>query len=234
VPRILVINPNSSTAVTAALDRGLDPLRWPGGPIILATTVAEGPPGIETQAQVDAASAHVTAAIAREPADAYVIACFSDPGLHAARERTRVPVFGIAESACAFAITLGARFGILSILDRSIPRHLRYLDMLGLRRRLAGDRAINIGVAGLGDEARTWSRLLDVGAQLRDVDGANALILGCAGMARYRPRLEQSLGIPVVDPTQAAVAHALAAVALGWRTPMPSPAGGGTRFGAEE
>ena len=109
VSRILVINPNSSTTVTAALDRGLDPLRCAGGPRIETTTLSEGPPGIETQAQVDAAGAHVSAAIAREPADAYVIACFSDPGLHAARSRSQVPVFGIAESACAFAITLGER-----------------------------------------------------------------------------------------------------------------------------
>jgi allantoin racemase len=219
VSRILVINPNSSTAVTAALDRGLDPLRWPGGPTILTTTLVEGPPGIETQAQVDAAGAHVAAATARETADAYVIACFSDPGVHAARQRSPVPVFGIAESACAFAITLGARFGILSILESSIARHLRYLDMLGLCGRLAGDRAIGIGVTGLADEAQTMSRLLEVGGQLRDGDGADVLILGCAGMARYRRRVEQALGLPVVDPTQAAVAHAVAAVVLGWRTP---------------
>lgn len=215
--RILVINPNSSVAVTEALDRALDPLRFTGGPIIATMTVAEGPPGIETQAQVDAASAHVTAALAHDEADAYVIACFSDPGLHAAREHTHVPVFGIAESACAAAITLGARFGIIAILDRSIPRHLRYVDALGLRSRLAGDRAINIGVTGLLDEARTESRLVEVGRRLRDLDGADVLILGCAGMARYRHRVEQALGVPVIDPTQAAVGQAITALALGWR-----------------
>lgn len=215
--RILVINPNSSAAVTGALDRALDPLRRADGPVIATTTLAEGPPGIETQAQVDAASAHVTAAIARERADAYVIACFSDPGLHAAREQTEAPVFGIAESACAVALTLGARFGIIAILERSIPRHLRYLDALGLRHRLAGDRAVNIGVAALADEAGTGSRLIDVGGRLRDEDGADVLILGCAGMARYRRGLEDALGVPVIDPTQAAVGQAITALALGWR-----------------
>jgi allantoin racemase len=215
--RILVINPNSSTGVTEALSRALDPLRVAGGPSVDTLTLVDGPPGIETQAHVDAASAHVTAAIDREPADAFVIACFSDPGLHAARERTTAPVFGIAESACAAAITLGTRFGIIAILEQSIPRHLRYVAALGLRDRLAGDRAIGIGVTGLADEARTGSRLIDVGRQLRDQDGADVLILGCAGMARYRARVEQALGVPVIDPTQAAVGHAVTALALGWR-----------------
>jgi len=217
VARILVINPNSSAAVTEAVDRALEPLRSGGGPVIATTMLFEGPPGIETQAHVDAASAHVTAAIAREPADAYVIACFSDPGLHAAREQTRVPVFGIAESACATAITLGSRFGIIAIMERSIPRHLRYVASMGLGGRLAGDRAINTGVAALADEARTEGRLMEVGRQLRDEDGADVLILGCAGMAAYRGRLEQALGMPVIDPTQAAVGHALSALALAWR-----------------
>ena len=215
--RILVINPNSSVAVTDALDRALEPLRHDDGPAIETMTIAEGPPGIETQAQVDAASAHVTSAIAREPADAYVIACFSDPGLHAARERTAAPVFGIAESAYAAAIPLGGRFGILAILDRSIPRHLRYVGALGLRDRLAGDRAINMAVTALGDESQASSRLVEVGRQLRDLDGADVLILGCAGMARYRQHVEQALGVPVIDPTQAAVGQAITALALGWR-----------------
>ncbi len=214
---ILVINPNSSVAVTAALDRALDPLRVSGGPAISTITLAEGPPGIESQAQVDAASAHVTAAMRREPADAYVIACFSDPGLHAAREQTESPVFGIAESGLTAALALGSRIGIVAILPQSVPRHLRYIDTLGLRTRIAGDRALGIGVAGLADETRTTARLVEVGTLLRDQDGADVLVLGCAGMARYRAALERELAMPVVDPTQAAVGQAITALALGWR-----------------
>ena len=217
IHRVLVINPNSSVEVTAALDDALVPLRASGGPDIICLTLREGPPGIETQAQVDAASAHVVSVIAEEPAGAYVIACFSDPGLYAAREHTHVPVFGIAESALATSMVLGARVGIVAVRERSIPRHLRYVDALGLRGRLAGDRALEIGVTDLADQARTAARLLEVGRLLRDHDGADVLILGCAGMARYRHRVEEALGVPVIDPTQAAVAHALAAIALGWR-----------------
>jgi Asp/Glu/hydantoin racemase len=215
--RILVINPNSLEAVTSALDRAIDPLRVAGGPRIQCVTLSEGPPGIETQAQVDEAGAHVTAAIDRDRADAYVIACFSDPGLRAARERTSAPVLGIAESAFVSALTLGARFGIVAILEASIPRHLRYLDAMGLRSRLAGDRAIGLGVSSLADEAETMARLVDVGRSLRDTDGADVLVLGCAGMARYRTAVEAALGVPVIDPTQAAVGLALTALALRWR-----------------
>ena len=88
---------------------------------------------------------------------------------------------------------------------------------LGLRDRLAGDRAINMAVTALRDESQAISRLIDVGRQLRDVDGADVLILGCAGMARYRQHVEQALGVPVIDPTQAAVGQAITALALGWR-----------------
>ena len=219
--RILVINPNSSESVTTALDRALEPLRRTGGPRVDCLTLSEGPAGIETQAQVDAASGHVTAAIAREAANAYVIACFSDPGLHAAREATLAPVFGIAESALATAVILGTRVGIVAIRSASIPRHLRMIDALGLRSRLAGDRALEIGVTGLADETTTEARLLEVGRALITRDGADVLILGCAGMARYRERVERALGVPVIDPTQAAVAQAQAALALGWRRASP-------------
>lgn len=217
MPRILVINPNSSQGVTDALSLALAPLRFSGGPTIDCISLAEGPPGIENQAQVDAASAHVTTAIARESADAYVIACFSDPGIHAAREKTQKPVFGIAESGLLAALALGRSVGIIAILDRSIPRHLRYVAQLGLQSRLAGDRAINSGVAGLSDEGTTLKRMVEVGRQLRDEDGADVLLLGCAGMARYRGQVEQALGLPVIDPTQAAVAQALAALQLNWQ-----------------
>ena len=91
------------------------------------------------------------------------------------------------------------------------------MDALGLRARFAGDRAINIGVADLADEERTLTRLVDVGRTLRDHDGADVLVLGCAGMARYRVRVESALRLPVIDPTQAAVGLARTALALGWR-----------------
>jgi len=215
--RIIVINPNSTEDCTAAMDRALDPLRMAGAPEIESLTNRNGPPGIECQAHVDDVSADIRRIIAERDAEAaaYVIACFSDPGMHAAREATSRPVFGIAESGLLNALSLGNKAGIIAILSRSIPRHLRYVRAMGLEGRLAGDRAVELGVVELSDEARTFERMVEVGATLRDTDGADVLVMGCAGMARYRDRLADRLGIPVVDPTQAAVSMAIGAVRLG-------------------
>ena len=114
------------------------------------------------------------------------------------------------------AIGLGQRFGVVAILDRSIPRHLRHLRQLGLIDRLAGDRALGIGVAGLSG-AGVVDRIAEVGRRLIEEDGADVLILGCAGMGRHRPAIEDRLGVPVVDPAQAAVARALSLLDLGYR-----------------
>jgi allantoin racemase len=215
--RIIVINPNSTAVVTEAMDRALDPLRLDGGPEIESVTNPDGPLGIESQQHVDQVSAHICGIIqARDnDAGAFVIACFSDPGMFAAREVTSKPVFGIAESGILSALSLGSRFGVIAILDKSIPRHIRYIRSLGLESRLAGDMAIGLGVTELADEDRTFSRMVKVGQELRDDKGADVLVMGCAGMARYRAPLEDKLGIAVVDPAQAAVAMAIPAIRLG-------------------
>ena len=209
--RIVVLNPNSTESVTEGIDAALDPLRLDGGPSIECATLAEGPPGIESDAHVQAVVAPIARFVASREAGAgaFIIACFSDPGLAEARGATRRPVLGMAACGVLTATALGSRFGVVSILEQAIPRHLRYYDALGLGSRLAGDRAVGIGVTGLSDESRTLDRMMATGRALRDEDGADVLVLGCAGMARYRERLEDKLGIPVVDPVQAAVGMAI-------------------------
>jgi len=215
---VIVINPNSTVAVTAAMDEGLAPLRMPGGPAIECVTLAEGPPGIESQSDADSVIAPLCRTIRARDNDAaaFVVACFSDPGLHSARDATRKPVLGIAECGILAALTLGQRFGVIAILAESVPRHLRYIGAMGLTGRLAGDLPIGLGVTELAQEGVTLKRLIETGARLRDDMGADVLVLGCAGMARYRGRLQSALGIPVVEPTQAAVTMAIGRVRLGW------------------
>lgn len=215
---IVVINPNSTEAVTAAIDAAIEKLRMAGGPELVCQTLAEGPPGVESQSDADSVIAPLCRSIAAQGnrASAFVIACFSDPGLHAAREATARPVLGIAECGILTALTLGQRFGVVSILKKSIPRHLRYYGAMGVGGRLAADLPIGLGVTELGEAGTTLNRMTAVGAELRDGHGADVLVLGCAGMARYRDPLEQALGIPVVEPTQAAVTMAIGRVRLGW------------------
>lgn len=214
--RILVINPNSSVDVTQSIDSGLDLLRPRINFEIACRTLAEGPPGIETQADIESVVQPTLRLMQAEPADAYVVACFSDPGLALARENISAPVLGIAESSMLLALGLGYRFGIVAIREASVRRHLRYVRSLGLENRLAGDRAINLSVHDAGDVAAI-ERIIAVGRKLRDDDGADVLILGCAGMGHRREIVERELGVPVVDPSQAAVQRAAGLLALGYR-----------------
>jgi Asp/Glu/hydantoin racemase len=144
--------------------------------------------------------------------DAFVIACYSDPGLHACREGTARPVFGIAEAAVLTALARAERFGVIAIRRRSIARHMRYLRQMGLTDRFAGERPLEMSVAETAAGDKTFERMAAVGRELKERDGAEALIMGCAGMARHRRRLEDALAIPVIDPTQAAVTLAIGAV----------------------
>lgn len=212
---LIIINPNSSQVVTDGIDAAVDPLRRFGTPIT-CLTLEHGPPGIENQRQADLTIAlTLRLAAAQKHAAGYVIACFGDPGLHALRDQTALPVVGIQEAAVMTALTLGQRFGVIAILPASIPRHLRAFGAMGVLDRLAGDRALGLGVADLADEEKSLSAMVTTGKRLRDDDGANVLIMGCAGMAQYRDILEAETGLPVVEPTQAAAAMALGQIALG-------------------
>ena len=212
---LYVINPNSSHTVTAGIDAAVAPLRDFGVPI-RCLTLAEGPPGIESQLQADLTIAPmIDLALAQSDAAGFVIACFGDPGLHALRDTTPLPVIGIQEAAVLTALSLGQRFGVIAILPASIPRHLRAFGAMGVLDRLAGDRALGLGVAELADAEQSLAAMIATGRRLRDEDRADVLIMGCAGMAQYREILEEETGLPVVEPCQAGAAMALGQIALG-------------------
>jgi Asp/Glu/hydantoin racemase len=218
--KVLVINPNSTEAVTRGIDEACAPLRMPGGPAIECVTLKEGPPGIETQQHVDSVVSPLLRLIKEKKEDfsAFVIACYSDPGLHTLREATKKPVLGITECGILTALTLGQKFGVIAILKTSIPRHLRYMGALGVMDRLAAELAVGLPVVELSDEKKTYGRMVEVGKRLRDEHGADVIVMGCAGMARYRKPLQDAVGIPVVEPTQAAVSMAIGRVRLGWES----------------
>jgi allantoin racemase len=214
--RILVVNPNANEEVTQGLAAALAPVAFGDGPEIDCVTLREGPYGIETQEHVEAVALPLRRLVVEsEGVDAFVIACYSDPGLHACREATLRPVFGINEAGVLTALARGERFGVIAIGQRSIRRHVRYLRQMGLATRFAGERPLNVSVAETASGERTLERMIEVGRQLRDADGADVIIMGCAGMARHRRPLEAELGVAVIDPTQAAVAMAIGTVQFG-------------------
>lgn len=214
--RILVLNPNSTQAVTDGIDAAMAPLRLKGGPEIVCQTLSAGPPGIQSQRDVDNVAPKIAERFAADnESAAFVIACFSDPGLFGAREATDRPVFGIMETGMAAALTFGQKLGVIAVMGRSIPRHTRAFKAMGLFDRIAGEVPVDLPVVELSDVGKTQHRMLEVGKTLVQRDGADVLVLGCAGMARYRDPLEQALGVPVIDPSQATVAMAIGALRLG-------------------
>lgn len=212
--RILVINPNSNPAVTAGLDAAVAGFRAPGLPDIVCTQLDDGPFGVETQADVDGVAIPLARTVKATAADAYVIACYSDPGLHVCREATDKPVIGIAAAGMLAAMARAERFGVIAIRTRSIKRHMRYMRQMGVISACVGERALEMSVAESASGEGTLARMIAIGRDLRDLDGAEAIVMGCAGMARHRAPLEEALGVPVIDPTQAAVAQAIGAIVV--------------------
>ena len=205
---ILVVNPNSNPAVTAGMDAALAPYRLPGAPDIACLTLQDGPFGIESQADAQNAIAPLMRLVeGRQDAGAIVIACYSDPGLDVCRTLTPAPVFGIQEAGVLTAMARADRFGVIAVADGSIPRHRLTLRRMGVLGRLAAERAVNLSVDATA-RPEAFDRLAEVGAALK-ADGAEALVLGCAGMARHQAALSRALDLPVIDPVRAAVAMAL-------------------------
>ena len=211
---VVVINPNSNQSVTDGLEKSLIPFEQIGGCAIECVTLAEGPFGIESQLDSDSVIIPLANLVStRKDAGAFVIACYSDPGIDACRSIASQPVFGIQESGVLTALSRAERFGVIAIADAALERHRRYLSRMQVLSRLAGEIAINISVDESVNAIGTYQRLIDVGYRLIEM-GAGVIVLGCAGMSRHRSKLEAELGIPVIDPTQAAVNMAIGTILL--------------------
>src|SRR5260370_9581726 len=136
-PRILVINPNSNPLVTQGLEDALKPLGFAEGPEIVCETLTEGPYGIESQADADSVTMPLRRLVESDNRSAaFIIACYSDPGLHVCREGTDLPVFGIAADGVLTALALAETFGVIAIAQRAIRRHMRCPRQMELISRL--------------------------------------------------------------------------------------------------
>jgi allantoin racemase len=217
MPCIRVINPNSTVSCTDAIDRAAAPFRNAGIEIV-AETVAEGPESVASMADHAAAQGPLLRHVAAGNRDvaAYVVACFSDPAMPAVQEVTGKPCFGLGESGMAAAMQRGERFGIVALAPASVQRQRRRVAELGLGARYAGSRAVSLSVPELTNANAAVMAMIEAGRLLADRDGADVIIMGCAGMADYRAILADEIGLPVVEPTQAAIGAALGAALQGW------------------
>ncbi|HEY8289661.1 MAG TPA: aspartate/glutamate racemase family protein [Acetobacteraceae bacterium] len=210
--RILVINPNSSADCSAGIAAALAPFQpAPGGPALDVVTLPEGPPAIYSWRDWHAVVDPLCRLVEREQADAYVIACASDPGIEAVRAVTSRPVFGAFRSAVAAAVARVERFGVIAIVEASKARHLAALRAMGLEHRLAAEVAMNVTMETLLRPDAARARLVAAGQAIAAA-GGEAIILGCTGMAHHRAWIAEATGLPVIEPCQAAAALALGAV----------------------
>jgi Asp/Glu/hydantoin racemase len=211
--RILVINPNCSVDCSAGIEAAIAPFRFPGGASLEVATLADGPPAIYSWSDWHAVVEPLCRRIESQAADAYVIACASDPGIEAARLVTNRPVLGVFRSAVAAAIARAERFGVISIVEQSKPRHLLALRAMGLAERLVADVALNVTMETLLDPELAQARLIAAARELAAA-GAGTLILGCTGMAHHRSAIAEAVGLPVIEPCQAGTLLAIGAVSL--------------------
>ncbi|WP_270938928.1 aspartate/glutamate racemase family protein, partial [Falsiroseomonas oryzae] len=187
--RILVVNPNSSASCTAGIDAALAGFRAPGLPRLEVVQLAGGPPAVVTWRDWFGVAEPLCRLVEAEPAAAYVIACVSDPGVDAVRTVTRAPVFGPLRAAVAAALARADRFGLIAFADPSLPRQRRALAAMGVEARLAAHVPLNLPMETLTDPVAPRAALCDI-ARGMAAAGAEAVILGCAGMAGHRAAVE--------------------------------------------
>jgi allantoin racemase len=202
--KIMVISPSTSRSLADGIRRALKRVKDRDTRVVVLH-LDEGPPAVESSYD-ECISVPGTLKMVkranREGCDAILIACFSDPGLEAAREISDVLVLGIGEVSLHVASMLGAKFTIITPQKERIPAKSRDVHQYMLDQQLASVRSLDMGVLkALENPRRTKARIMEVCHQAAEEDGAEVVVLACSGMAGYAQDLEQELGLVVVDPT---------------------------------
>ncbi|MCZ2900722.1 aspartate/glutamate racemase family protein [Burkholderia thailandensis] len=215
--KIKLINPNTTQRMTDAMGRCAREVAA-AGTAIVAVSPAMGPPSIEGHYDEALAMPGLLAEVAageRDGFDGYVIACFGDPGLYAARELARGPVIGIAEAAMHAASVLAPGFSVVTTLARTCGMAWHLAERYGMKRFCRNVRATDVAVLDLDRPGSAARRVIvDECRRALDEDGADAIVLGCAGMAEFAHEIEAAIGAPVVEGVTAAVKWAEALIAL--------------------
>ncbi len=219
--KIQIINPNTSSAMTDKILSSADNVAAKNT-IILASNPAGGPVSIEGHFDEAISTVGVLEEVqAGEKAgvDAYVIACFGDPGLFAARELTNAPVIGIAEAAFHLATLISSQFSIVTTLERTcfIAEHL--LLTYGFEKQCRRVRAAQIPVLDLVEiDNIAYEIILSECRSAKENDKIGSIVLGCGAMSDITDKLQNDLQIPVIDGVTAAVKLAESLVSLGLGT----------------
>jgi allantoin racemase len=214
--RITVINPNTSAELTATITKAAQAVAG-AGVSVTGVHPATGVPSVESHAEEAIAAVGVIEQVRAHQAgtDAFVIACFGDTGVLAAREVATCPVVGMTEAALQTACLVAHRFVVITLPARTIAHSDRVVRALGLEHRCTVT-AVDVAVADLVAGSTHLLDAFDEAA--RAADRAEAVVLGCAGLADLVDPLSDRLGVPVIDGVAAGVGIAAGLVAMGLNT----------------
>lgn len=219
--RIKLINPNTTSRMTQAMDRCAKEV-VSNGTEVISVSASMGPPSIEGYYDEALASLALLQEIEKgenDGMDGYVIACFGDPALYAARELARGPVIGIAEAAMHAASVIAPSFSVVTTLKRTCTMSWHLAERYGMKRFCKNVRATDVAVLDLdvpGSRAR--SIIIDECRKALVEDGAESIVLGCAGMAEFCREIEDAIGAPVIEGVTTAVKWAEALISLRLKT----------------
>jgi allantoin racemase len=217
--RITVVNPNTAAGLTATITAAA---RAVAGPAV-AVTGAQPPtgvPSVESHAEEAIAAVGILELVrnTQSTTDAYVIACFGDTGVAAAREVATCPVVGMTEAALQTACLVAHRFVVITLPPRTIAHSERVIAELGLAHRCTVE-AVDVDVADLVDgSTHLLQAFIRTARASLDADRAEAVVLGCAGLADLVEPLTAALGVPVIDGVAAGIGIAAGLVAMGLNT----------------
>lgn len=219
--RIKVINPNTTLSMTDKIFQSARLVAAPGTEIV-AVSPQMGPVSIETFHDEVFAAAGVVDEVRKGEAegfDGYVIACFGDPGLAAAREVAKGPVVGIAEAAMHMATLIGHSFSIISLIDRMEPMMAHLVQAYGMEHKCRSIRMTALEVLQLEEEGSDARQIVVRECRKAiEEDRADSVLLGCAGMSDLMAHVTAEIGAPAIDGVSAAVKLVESAVALGLGT----------------
>jgi allantoin racemase len=194
--RILIINPNSDPEMADAIHESA--LAFAGDELKVVTLPTPGAPRFLETYEDDVKSGPGMLALLRAKEanfDAFVIACHSDTHLDAARELTRKPVIGIGEASMKLASFLGHNFAVVTTHQHSVPGKLRQVRAYHLQDLMVSIRAPEEGEEGWADA----DLFMELSRRAVQEDGAEVIVLGCAGMAGMDRKIQEALDVPVLD-----------------------------------
>jgi allantoin racemase len=216
--RIFVINPNTSESVTDHIRDELEKIKRSDTELTVVNP-QHGPVSIESaydEALAGAPTLELVQQANDEGYDAIVLACFSDPALDAAKEISDALVVGIEEATLHIAAMLGHKFSIMTSLKRRVPTRELHVRLKGVESAYASSPALEMPVLEMDAKPeKAKARILELARQAVEQDGADVIVLGCAGLSGYAEDIERELGAVVLDPTAVAFKITEALVDLG-------------------